>query len=69
MRHALALAPMQPPDSPAATGTQAPRRLLVLPPLLAIVAWQAEPTAERRLELVHALERVAELLGLVTDNL
>jgi len=56
---------MEPPDAPSATDTQPARRSLVLPQLLeAIDAWQLEPTAERRQELGHVLERVAEQMGL-----
>ena len=56
---------MEPLDAPAATAAQpqAPRRLVVLPLLTAIFAWQSEPTDGRRRELVLALESVAGLLG------
>lgn len=44
--------------------------MLVLPPLLeAIDAWQAQPTAERRQELGHVLQRVARQMGLGVGRL
>jgi signal transduction histidine kinase len=47
-----------------------PPRLLVLPPLLgAIDAWQAEPTAASRRELVRALDDIAQLMGVSVEHL
>ncbi|MEJ7803128.1 MAG: GAF domain-containing sensor histidine kinase [Candidatus Limnocylindria bacterium] len=61
---------MKPPDSPAATEPHSAHRMLVLPPLLeAIDAWQAQPTAERRQELGHVLQRVARQMGLAVGRL
>ncbi|CAN5563957.1 hypothetical protein BH23CHL10_BH23CHL10_17570 [soil metagenome] len=42
----------------------APPRLILIPPLLAIDDWQAEPTPERQAALVRALEGIAAQLGL-----
>ncbi len=41
-----------------------PPRLILIPPLLAIDDWQAEPTPERQAALVRALEGIAAQLGL-----
>ncbi|MBA3587230.1 MAG: hypothetical protein H0W41_06295, partial [Chloroflexi bacterium] len=61
---------MEPSDSPAATEPHSAHRMLVLPPLLeAIDAWQAQPTAERRQELGHVLQRVARQMGLGVGRL
>ena len=60
---------MEPPDSSAATTQPVPARVLVLPPLLeAIDAWQAEPTAERRIDVAEALQSVARLMGLAVGR-